>query len=141
MDIEICTKEEIPVILNGINAYNYSKVPPTMSTMWTPLDYVVKNSNREIIGGLLSGIGYWGGLEIKILWVREDMRLQGIASKLLKTVEEVAITKGATISILDTFDFQAETFYLKNGYTIFGKLDNFPTGHHRVYLSKKLSEL
>ncbi|WP_109301132.1 GNAT family N-acetyltransferase [Aquimarina sp. AU474] len=139
MNFEVCTSDEIKTIVKGINDYNYSKVPPILSEMWTPINYVVKDSNQEILGGLLSGIGYWGGLEIKILWVREDMRQQGIASKLLKTVEDVAITKGATISILDTFDFQAEVFYLKNGYTIFGKLDDFPSGHHRVYLSKKLS--
>lgn len=41
--------------------------------------------------------------------------------------------------MLDTFDFQAEEFYLKNGYTAIGEIENFPKGHKRIYFSKKLT--
>lgn len=61
-----------------------------------------------------------------------------MGTKLLKHVENLAIEKGATISILDTFDFQAEGFYLKNGYEQIGEINDFPTGHKRIYLFKKL---
>ncbi len=139
MTFEVCTHEEAKIIVSSLNKYNLGQVPPVLSEIWTPLDYAVKNSDQEVIGGLLSGINYWGGLEIKILWVQEDMRHQGIASKLLKKVERKAKELGASISILDTFDFQAEEFYIKNGYSIFGKLENFPKGHYRSYLSKDLT--
>lgn len=139
MNFEICTQQEAKFVVNQLNDYNLNCVPPTISQTWIPLDYILKNSSNEVIAGLLSGINYWGGLEIKILWVREDMRSQGFASKLLNHVEDKARAMNASLSVLDTFDFQAEEFYLKNGYTVFGKLENFPEGHHRTYLSKKLT--
>jgi len=45
---------------------------------------------------------------------------------------------GATLAHLDTFDFQAKDFYIKNSYKIFGVLENCPAGHKRYYFSKSL---
>ena len=137
--IEGCSKEERNFINDSINDYNHSHVPAFLPDTWIPLEYIVKDESKNIIGGLLSGLGYWGGLQINILWVREDQRKNGIGTQLLKHVEQDAVSKGATISILDTFDFQAKEFYLKNGYAIFGELNDFPKGHRRYYLSKKLT--
>ena len=38
--------------------------------------------------------------------------------------------------MLDTFDWQVEGFYLRRGYREFGRLDDFPVGHSRVFLRK-----
>ncbi len=40
---------------------------------------------------------------------------------------------------LDTFDFQAPDFYKRLGFTEFGRLDDFPPGHQRFYLHKRLA--
>ena len=40
--------------------------------------------------------------------------------------------------MLDTFDFQAPGFYLKNGYDQIGEINDFPKGRKRIYFSKKL---
>ncbi|RQX83694.1 hypothetical protein DF034_05110 [Burkholderia anthina] len=40
---------------------------------------------------------------------------------------------------LDTFDFQARTFYEKRGYVRFGELPDYPVGHTRIFLTKKLA--
>ncbi|MES2061085.1 MAG: GNAT family N-acetyltransferase [Bacteroidota bacterium] len=135
--IEPCEKENIPKIIDGINEYNLGKVPALCET-WTALDYVIKNKNGNEIAGILSGIGYWQGLEIKIIWVAEAYRNKGIGTLILKHVEKIARDKGATVSMLDTFDFQAEGFYLKNGYEPIGEIKNFPDGHKRIYFSKRL---
>ena len=63
--ITICEKENIKKIVDGINEYNLSKVPP-LADVWTPLEFVAKDKNGIEIGGVLGGIGYWNGLEIKI---------------------------------------------------------------------------
>ena len=65
---------------------------------------------------------------------------KGIGTKILKHAEKIAIEKGAEISMLDTFDFQAEEFYLKNGYKPIGEMRGFPKGHRRIYFSKQLTE-
>nr|WP_255313513.1 GNAT family N-acetyltransferase [Flavobacterium hibernum] len=107
--------------------------------MWTPLEFVALDENGMEIGGILAGLGYWNGLEIKILWVDEKYRNKGIGTQILKHVEKIAKDKGAEISMLDTFDFQAEDFYLKNGYEPIGEIKDFPKGYRRVYFSKKLT--
>ncbi|KGO85074.1 acetyltransferase [Flavobacterium rivuli WB 3.3-2 = DSM 21788] len=135
--IEPCTKENAATIISGINSYNLSQIPAIANT-WTPLDFVIKNESGIEIAGILSGIGYWNGLDIKVLWVAEAYRKTGIGSLILKHTEDAAREKGATVAMLDTFDFQAEGFYLKNGYKVIGEVQNFPPGHRRIYLSKKL---
>ncbi|RZL46181.1 MAG: GNAT family N-acetyltransferase [Pedobacter sp.] len=138
LKIEPCEIENIKEIVNGINGYNLSKVA-AISPNWTPLEFVIKNKVGKEIAGILAGIGYWNGLEIKILWVDENYRHKGLGTKLLNHVETIAKENGATIAMLDTFNFQAEEFYLKNGYLPVGEIIDFPKGHKRIYLSKKLS--
>ncbi|GAA4198472.1 GNAT family N-acetyltransferase [Pedobacter jeongneungensis] len=132
-----CGKESINKIIDGINQYNLDRVP-ALSNIWTPLEYIAKNENDDEIGGILAGIGYWNGLEINILWVKDEYRKKGIGTHILKYVEDIAKEKGATVAMLDTFDFQAEEFYLKNGYKPIGEIKDFPNGHRRIYFSKRL---
>ncbi len=136
--IEPCNKKSVKTIVDGINTYNLSRVP-AISDVWTPLEFVVKNKSEDEIGGVLGGIGYWNGLEIKILWVKETLRKKGIGTLLLRHIEKIAEDKGVEVAMLDTFDFQAEVFYLKNGYTLIGEINNFPKEHKRIYFSKELT--
>jgi len=135
---ENCEKENIKEIIDGVNNFNLNKVP-AISGIWEPIEFVVKNKEQIGIAGILGGIGYWNGLEIKALWVHEKYRNIGIGTWILKQTEKIAKEKGAQISMLDTFDFQAEKFYLKNGYETIGEIKDFPKGHRRIYLFKKLT--
>ncbi|WP_262497654.1 hypothetical protein [Olleya sp. Bg11-27] len=40
--------------------------------------------------------------------------------------------KEEDIAMLNTFDFKAEKFYLKNGYKPIGALNGFSKGHRRI---------
>ena len=132
------TPEAIKTVVDGLNSFNLNKVS-AQSPEWTPLEFTITDHDGKIIGGILGGIGYWNGLEIKILWVSESHRNRGYGTQLLQHMEQEAKAKGAVISMLDTFDFQAEGCYLKNGYKPIGEIDDFPKGHRRVYFSKKLA--
>jgi len=134
-----CSEKNIKNILDGINTFNLNKVP-SKTEFWSPMNFVVKNKNSKVIEGILSGVGYWAGLEIKILWVEENYRNQGIGSWLLSFTENLAKEKGAEISMLDTFDFQAEEFYKKHDYISLGFINNFPKGHRRSYFYKRLNK-
>lgn len=137
--ISEATKAEVTKIVAGINEFNEQQVPASHPT-WTPIELAISDDHGELIGGLLGGVGCWGGLEIKILWVAERYRAEGLGSKLLEKAEAVATAQGATHAMLDTFDFQARDFYLKKGYTIAGEITGFPAGHTRYYCYKKLTE-
>ena len=130
-------KDDIKIILDGINTYNHSHVP-ALSEIWTPLEFSIKDDNGTVVGGLLGGIGSWNGFEIRILWIAETHRGKGLGNQLLQYAEDAAREKGATIAMLDTFSFQSEAFYLNHGYEAIGEIKNFPQGHRRIYFSKLL---
>ena len=81
--------------------------------------------------------GQW--LYIDIIWVDADYRKKGIGKHLIKSAEQKAKNKGIKRARLYTFDFQALNFYQKLGYTVYGKLEDFPEGHTAYYLKKILS--
>lgn len=73
-----------------------------------------------------------------MLWISENHRKSGHGSKLLNEVERIARDEKCTLIHLETMDFQAKDFYIKNGYEIFGELENVPNGHKRYYMRKIL---
>ena len=77
-------------------------------------------------------------MAIDIVWVDKQYRRQGLGSILLGEVEREAMEKDCHLVHLDTFDFQAKEFYEKNGYSMFGTLEDCPKGHNRYYLKKSL---
>ena len=101
------------------------------------LCYVVRDMDKEILAGVI-GVVYWDWLSLDLMWVREDLRGQGIGGRLLAQIEAEAQRLGARHVHLDTFSFQAPGFYQKHGYAVFGQLADFPAGFQRFYLAKDL---
>jgi ribosomal protein S18 acetylase RimI-like enzyme len=91
----------------------------------------------NIIGGL-TGRTYWQYLDIAFLWVDGKYRGEGYATKLMKAAEAEARERGCERVFLDTLSFQALGFYLKLGYTEFGRLPGFSGKYDRHYLHKRL---
>ena len=97
----------------------------------------LKNGRGETLGGLLGAI--WGGwLHISYLWVDEAVRGQRWATKLMDQAEAYARERGCHAVELDTHSFQARPFYERRGYEVFGVLDDYPKGHKKYFLKKKL---
>ena len=94
-------------------------------------------SDDDVIGGLVAET-FMGWLSVDALWVAESHRGRGHATALLAEAAQEARRRGATDGVLDTFSFQAPGFYRKRGYREFGRLDGFPAGHHRHYMTKSL---
>ncbi|MEG0004905.1 MAG: GNAT family N-acetyltransferase [Clostridium sp.] len=129
-------KSESEQVINEIINYNLSKVPKTQEDDFIYINRVILNSDGKIIAGINSKMYCWNCLYIDVLWINEDYRKQGLGSILLKEVENASKEKGCYLIHLDTFDFQAKDFYIKNGYKVFGTLDECPKGHKRYFMSK-----
>jgi GNAT superfamily N-acetyltransferase len=74
-----------------------------------------------------------------VLWVHEDHRDSGLGSRLMEMAEDQAKGRGCHSSYLNTFSYQARPFYERLGYVVFGTLTDFPKGHERYYMMKRLS--
>jgi ribosomal protein S18 acetylase RimI-like enzyme len=105
---------------------------------YRPLGFVLRDDDGELVGGLI-GATVWGWLQVRDLWIAERARAQGWGSKLLERAEREAIARGCHHACLDTFDFQALEFYRRHGYRVFGTLRDFPAGHERYFVSKRLN--
>ena len=105
---------------------------------YRPLGFLLRDDDGELVGGLI-GATVWGWLQVRDLWIAERARAQRWGSRLLQLAEREAIARGCHHACLDTFDFQALEFYRRHGYQVFGTLRDFPTGHERYFVSKRLS--
>ena len=135
MDFEPLADEALrQFITNGVDNHN---IAMTGEASWYPVNYVLRSEAGEIGGGLLGQV--WGGwLEMKILWVAEAHRGQGYAARLLAAAETYALQRGARSATLDTHNPSAQALYERLGYSEIGRLENYPQGFAKVFLSKLL---
>jgi GNAT superfamily N-acetyltransferase len=102
--------------------------------------YFLRDPDGTVCGGVYGFYGSFGWLYIDTLWVSKELRGAGHAIRLMQQIESEAAAHGCTGAYLNTFSFQAPDFYKKLGYTVFGELEDFPTGYTRLFLRKKLAE-
>ncbi len=99
----------------------------------------LKNDLGKVFGGIQAFFDT-ESIYIDVLWVEENLRKQGYGKKLLAAAEREAIENGCIFSLVDTWDFQAEEFYLKNGYERIGEIKNYWHGHSKLFLRKNLRQ-
>jgi GNAT superfamily N-acetyltransferase len=127
--------DDVQVIRDGLNAYNLQFVP---DAQYHPLNIFMRDSNGRVFGGLI-GNTYWGWLYISLFWLDERARGDGNGRKMLRLAEQEALHRGCHHAHLDTLDFQAPAFYEKQGYCLWGTLNDLPVGHKRIFFWKELS--
>lgn len=131
------TNEDMDHIHNKIIEFNKANVPFTQSEEPIYKNYIIKDDGK-IVAGINAMIYHWGILYVDVLFVDDNYRGRNFGTDLLNKVESEAKNMAAKLAHLDTFDFQAKDFYIKNGYKVFGVLENCPAGHKRYYFSKSL---
>lgn len=137
MNIEECTIEEQDYLIDRLVEYNLLQVKAEQTVNFIDLSKKIVEEGK-IIAGIIARMYCWNMVYVDTLWVDTSYRGKKIGEKLLKEVESEAKSKGAKLVHLDTFDFQAKRFYEKQGYTVFGKLDDCPENHCRYYMKKSL---
>ena len=117
-----------------IHSYNRSKREKAESE---PLNLYVEDDKGELMAGLVAEtFGNW--LEIEYLFVKEEFRGQGIGSQLLQQAESEAKKKNCRYAFVNTYQFQAPTFYQKQGYEEVFTLTDYPYTGQRHYYQKDL---
>lgn len=136
--LDVPNSEELDFLDEMILEHNRISKPFEQDEPFISINRCVKDSNGKVLGGIVAYSVMWKILYIDTLWVDKSLRHGGIGSMLIKDVEKQAIEMGCHLSHLSTFDFQGKDFYIKNGYKVFGILDDSPKGHKEFFLSKNL---
>ena len=124
------------VILGGLVGYNAAQAGAGGHRL---LAVLVKDEVGKVLGGLW-GSTAWEWLFVHLFWLPEGLRGDGLGRDLLHRAEVEALSRGCRNAWLDTYSFQARGFYEKLGYRVFGTLVDYPPGHHRFFLQKRLSK-
>src|SRR6516162_3170331 len=91
----------------------------------------------HVLGGAY-GYTHYGWLYLSLLWVDEALRGQGLGTQVVERFEAEGAARGCHAAWLDTYEFQAPTFYQRLGYQEFGRLEDFPPGSVRIFFWKPL---
>jgi GNAT superfamily N-acetyltransferase len=122
-------------ILDSLVRFNEERAGPHE---FRPLAVLINDPEQDRLLGGLWGSTYWGWLYVELFFVSEALRGQGFGTRLLGAAEDEAIARGCRAALLDTFSFQARGFYERLGYSVFATLEDYPPGHRRHYLCKRL---
>ncbi len=114
--------------------FNLKHFPDDLKGRYQEVNLFLKNSDGQIYGGIVGEI-CWNWLEVHYLFIDEDLRKQGYGKNLLSEAEKVAKEKKCDFIKLDTLSFQALDFYIKQGFEVFGAIQN--AGRHTHYYLKK----
>ena len=90
------------VVDAGLTAFNAAAAPLHEVQA---LSCFARTPTGEVLGG---AVGRTWGLccELQQLWVREDLRRQGVGARLLREFEQQACLRGCERVYLETFSFQ-----------------------------------
>jgi GNAT superfamily N-acetyltransferase len=137
ISIETDTADDLRHAVNsGLYAYNDQFAGPMGNSM---LLIGARDADHKIIGGLVANLQTgWKWIHIQRLWVNEAHRCTGIGRRLLEAAEREAQNLGIVYSAVDTMAFQARGFYEKQGYSVYGVMEDYPYGHRKLLLRKTL---
>lgn len=126
------TTENDKIIREGIVAFNKQIIKEQASHF----SIFAKHGNK-IIGGALIW-EHTDALYIDVLWCDENFRKQGIGSKIISMIDNVARNKMLTKIFVDTYEFQASIFYQKHGFYCIGTIPSYLLGYDRIFMQKDL---
>jgi len=134
LKLENTESERTHELANLIRAYNRANREPSKSEL---LNIYLEDEQGNLVAGMVAEtFGNW--LEIEYLYVSDDLRGQGIGSKILGMAENESRNRGCKYSFVDTFNFQAPKFYKKHGYKEVFALKKYPYTGERYYYTKEL---
>ncbi|KOR90806.1 GNAT family N-acetyltransferase [Paenibacillus solani] len=123
-------------VRNKMIEFNLRHFPDDLKGRYQELKLHLVHDGDAIIGGIV-GEFCWNWLEIHYLFVEEEYRKFGYGRTLLREAEKMALERKCDFIKLDTLSFQALDFYLKEGFQIYGSIEN-AGGHTHYYLKKDI---
>lgn len=134
-----CTEKELDNIVckHGLLQHNIDATNGLLLKPGIKINLVGRDSSKNVIGGIMCNT-YLMCMDIDVLWVDESYRGKGLGFKLLSEAERIAKEAGCIYAFTNTYSFQAPSFYKRQGYELYGVLDDFPNNICLYRFKKKL---
>src|SRR4029077_14044328 len=102
-----------------------------------PLAVLLRDDAGIAVGGLWGRtVSSW--LSTAMLCVPASLRGRGLGSAWVRAAEHAALARACIGIRVETFDFQAPTFYQRLGFVLAAVQDDLPPGHRCYSLCKRL---
>jgi GNAT superfamily N-acetyltransferase len=125
-------------VRNKMFEYNMKHFPDDLKGRYEEVHLFLKDEQEQVYGGILGEV-CWNWLEIQYLYVEPEHRGAGYGRQLIQAVERMARDKRCDFIKTDTLSFQALDFYKKEGFEVYGIIEN--AGRHtHYYLQKPLND-
>jgi N-acetylglutamate synthase-like GNAT family acetyltransferase len=135
--IEDGTHEDVKYIGKRIVDFNKKQIPFTNKLDFENVSKVVKDSKGNIIAGVAADLLPWCDLSIQALWTSKGTMEEELKIELLAAEEKELIEKGGCVAMYETFDSNTVDFFIRNGYEIYGVLEDYPLDY-KLYFMKKV---
>ncbi|AZL15770.1 GNAT family N-acetyltransferase [Rickettsiales endosymbiont of Stachyamoeba lipophora] len=99
--------------------------------------FAIRDHKNEILAGTTAVI-YYGCMFIELLWVDPHHRKKGLASSLVKRLEQVAKDNNCNMITITTMDWEAKPLYEKLGYFVEFERHGYYQESIRYFLRKNL---
>ena len=130
------TAEEEHAVGSGLARFNEQQSGISDSR---PLAVIVRDpQTKDPVGGL-TGRTSLGLLFIDLFFLPDNLRGDGLGSRLLRLAEDEARQRGCVSAFLYTINFQAPGFYERHGYQVLGTVPCLPPGTSRIFMTKRLT--
>lgn len=101
-----------------------------------PFRVFIKDTNGIVLGGA-SGTIFYGSLYVDMLWLKKELRGQGLGKKLMMEAEKIGREWKCTFATLNTMDWEALPFYQKLGYQIEFVREGY-SNESKMYMLRKM---
>ncbi len=135
---------EVQDLITKLNTFNLSLYNAVDCHLESPEELIINKAIMvgAYLDGRLTGMGALkqmeGYAEVKRMFVEPELRGKGLAEKILKTLEEIAVKNGNSIVRLETGSKHtaAIKFYTRMGYYHITQFGDYPVNDVSVLMEK-----
>jgi ribosomal protein S18 acetylase RimI-like enzyme len=120
--------EDVKYIDSKLIEFNSQQLTFTNKLAFENMSKIIKDSEGNIIAGIVAWLLPWSDLSVDAIWTGDGPTKEELKIKLLASVEKELIEKGGRVAIHETFDTGRVDFLTRNGYEVYGILDDYPLG-------------
>lgn len=130
-------EKDVKLLADGLNTHSAGLGIQTSIADFGVFAY---DKAKVVKGGIAVQTG-WALSYIKLLWVSQDFRRQGLGRMLVLKAEEISLERGCHTMAVDTFNYQAPHFYPKLGFQEFGRISGLGDNRTltRLWFTKRIA--